>query len=546
MKYDVFISYSRKDTPIADQICAAFDRAGISYFIDRQGIGGGFEFPVVLAEAILESQVILFLASVNSYESKFTNAELTFAFNEKPKNSILPYIIDGSTMPPALRFVFASINWRTIENQPIEPVLVNDILGLLGKPKAEVRTNPAQPKYQPQAQPQAQPQPQPQPQAQPQPQPQPQAQPSNVGASLSGNSFDVVLVDAGVAKLGCVMCVKELTGWDLKGSLSAVDNIPSVVFKGVSRAEAESAVRELDNCGATAEIRPSAAASLSGNSFDVVLVDAGVAKLRCVKYVKELTGWGLAESKSAVDSIPTIVFKGVSRAEAESAVREFDDCGATAEIRPSAAASAPKSAPQPKAAPQPAVLAQPKPAAQPQPKPAAQPVAPKPAANTYKVGDYYDKNGKRGVVFEVTADGLHGKIVSLDQAKLEWDRSVFCRKLETTSLHDGKANTDIVLARSNVYKYPAFSWCINKGRDWYLPAVEELSLLLLNDSVHDAVNQTLTYKGGEKLSKKGSIATYWSSTEHKSATAWAVYMSIGVSNSVSKDIQYQVRAVATF
>ena len=68
MKYDVFISYSRKDTPIADQICAAFDRAGISYFIDRQGIGGGFEFPVVLAEAILESQVILFLASVNSYE----------------------------------------------------------------------------------------------------------------------------------------------------------------------------------------------------------------------------------------------------------------------------------------------------------------------------------------------------------------------------------------------------------------------------------------------------------------------------------------------
>ena len=42
MKYDVFISYSRKDTPITDQICAAFDRAGISYFIDRQGIGGGF------------------------------------------------------------------------------------------------------------------------------------------------------------------------------------------------------------------------------------------------------------------------------------------------------------------------------------------------------------------------------------------------------------------------------------------------------------------------------------------------------------------------
>ena len=139
MKYDVFISYSRKDTDIADRICAAFDKAGITYFIDRQSIGGGFEFPVVLAEAIIDSQVTLFLASKNSYDSKFTNAELTFAFNEKPKNSILPYIIDGSTMPPALRFVFSSINWRTIESHPIETTLVSDILAMLGRKAATVK-----------------------------------------------------------------------------------------------------------------------------------------------------------------------------------------------------------------------------------------------------------------------------------------------------------------------------------------------------------------------------------------------------------------------
>lgn len=139
MQYDVFISYSRKDTAMADRITAAFDRAGIRYFIDRQGIGGGFEFPVVLAEAILESQVILFLGSKNSYESKFTNAELTFAFNEKPKNSILPYIIDGSTMPPALRFVFSSINWRTLESHPIEPALVDDVLNMLGRERRDAQ-----------------------------------------------------------------------------------------------------------------------------------------------------------------------------------------------------------------------------------------------------------------------------------------------------------------------------------------------------------------------------------------------------------------------
>lgn len=140
MAYDVFISYSRKDTAIADKICKTFDSVGITYFIDRQGIGGGFEFPEVLANAILDSKIVLYLASENSYKSKFTNSELTFAFNEKPKNSILPYIIDGSNMPPALRFVFSSINWRTKETHPIETVLLKDILLLLGKSEAEIKT----------------------------------------------------------------------------------------------------------------------------------------------------------------------------------------------------------------------------------------------------------------------------------------------------------------------------------------------------------------------------------------------------------------------
>jgi len=134
MKYDIFISYSRKDTEIANQICAALDRNGISYFIDRRGIAGGMEFPTVLAEAILESSIFLLLASNNSYESRFTNSEITFAFNEKPRNTIIPYIIDGSRLPAALRFIFSGINWRTIEEHPIDTVLMEDILKLLGRP----------------------------------------------------------------------------------------------------------------------------------------------------------------------------------------------------------------------------------------------------------------------------------------------------------------------------------------------------------------------------------------------------------------------------
>ncbi len=139
MEYDVFISYSRKDTNIANRICKAFDEAGISYFIDRQGIGGAYEFPAVLAEAIISSRIFLYLASENSYGSKYTQSEITFAFNRKDRGTILPYIIDGSSMPISLEFVFSAINWRNMREHPIETALVDDLLNLLGKerPKAK-------------------------------------------------------------------------------------------------------------------------------------------------------------------------------------------------------------------------------------------------------------------------------------------------------------------------------------------------------------------------------------------------------------------------
>ena len=132
-KYDVFISYSRKDTKIANKICEVFDKAGIVYFIDRQGIGGGLEFPAVLAKAIRESKIFLFLASKNSYESKFTQSEIVYAFNKKEKQNIIPYIIDGSDLPEELAFTFSAINWRNINDHPIDTVLLEDINKRLGK-----------------------------------------------------------------------------------------------------------------------------------------------------------------------------------------------------------------------------------------------------------------------------------------------------------------------------------------------------------------------------------------------------------------------------
>ena len=173
---------------------------------------------------------------------------------------------------------------------------------------------------------------------------------------------------------------------------------------------------------------------------------------------------------------------------------------------------------------------------------------PQPAVKAYKVGDYYDDGTKQGVVFDVWDGGRHGKIVSLDQGKgLRWVdswRDGFGR-LGTDSKTDGKANTDKVMARGDANQYPAFVWCRNKGVDWYLPAIDELKLLL-NDSVHDAVNITLAQKGGTKLYNKKDWEWYWSSTESDKFCAWYVLMLSGNTNYDDKNYNTYVRAVSAF
>lgn len=136
----------------------------------------------------------------------------------------------------------------------------------------------------------------------------------------------------------------------------------------------------------------------------------------------------------------------------------------------------------------------------------------------YKVGDIYDQDGKRGVVFEVSDDGNHGKIVSLEATQTQWTTFEQFQKsvaVGARSFVDGKLNTDIVMAREDSDCYPAHTWCRSMGEDWYLPAIYELEALLCNADVRNAVNATLRKLGAETLHDIGWAAWYWSSTEYE-------------------------------
>ena len=76
-----------------------------------------------------------------------------------------------------------------------------------------------------------------------------------------------------------------------------------------------------------------AAAAEEKTEFDVVLVDAGSAKLNVVKVVKEVTGLGLKEAKDMVDGAPKTVKEGASKEDAEALKAKLEEAGAKVEIK---------------------------------------------------------------------------------------------------------------------------------------------------------------------------------------------------------------------
>jgi len=68
-------------------------------------------------------------------------------------------------------------------------------------------------------------------------------------------------------------------------------------------------------------------------AFDVILVEAGAAKLGVVKIVKDITGLGLKEAKDLVDGAPKPVKEGISKADAENVKKQLEDAGAKVEIK---------------------------------------------------------------------------------------------------------------------------------------------------------------------------------------------------------------------
>jgi len=89
------------------------------------------------------------------------------------------------------------------------------------------------------------------------------AQPTVVaGGAVAGGEaaeekteFDVILKDAGAKKINVIKAVRGLTGLGLKEAKAATEETPTTIKEGVSKEDAEEAKKQLEEAGATVEIK---------------------------------------------------------------------------------------------------------------------------------------------------------------------------------------------------------------------------------------------------------------------------------------------------
>jgi large subunit ribosomal protein L7/L12 len=115
--------------------------------------------------------------------------------------------------------------------------------------------------------------------------------------------------------------IDQMTVLDLNNLVKALES-----HYGVSAA---AAVAVAAGPGAAAP----AAVEEEKTEFDVVLKAAGEKKINVIKAVREVTSLGLKEAKDLVEGAPATVKEGVSKEEAESIKKKFEEAGATVEIK---------------------------------------------------------------------------------------------------------------------------------------------------------------------------------------------------------------------
>jgi large subunit ribosomal protein L7/L12 len=116
-------------------------------------------------------------------------------------------------------------------------------------------------------------------------------------------------------------------------------------MKGLTLLEASDLVKKMEeafgvSAAAAAPVVVAGGAGAGGaapveekTEFSVVLTEVGANKINVIKAVREVTSLGLKEAKDLVDGAPKTVKEGVSKDEAATIKKKFEDAGAKVDVK---------------------------------------------------------------------------------------------------------------------------------------------------------------------------------------------------------------------
>ena len=559
MKFDVFISYSRKDFDEVSSILESLKAAipGLTYWFDIDGIESGDEFEDKIISAIDNSAYVLFALSENSISSIWTKDEVMYAKNTDKK--VIPILLKGAEMKGWFLFKFGRIDCIDSTSSLQMEKLIQNLSSWLGKTGvSEAAVIPEQP-------------------------------------TLPPTPLQYEATEAPLCPCGSGKPFKECHG----KTDSAVPVKSLRVGDFYDDGEKKGVVFWVDESGRYAKIISLDQAKLQwctyaeeGNKVVTGAVDEHDG-MQNQKVISKITGWqtrypafawcagrGAGWYLPAAEELAQCVVdkytmnvvnqtlsqkggeilktsfwgtwfwssteaKKLNRAKHVISDYQVDFCDKTFYNYVRAVAMVDLGVTK---APEVKVNTPEVPEVKPEKTTQDNRI---PGQRKWRIGDYYDVDGKRGVVFWVDETGKHGKIVSMREDCRQWcDKNEYAKRI-ATGAHDhsdGAYNHDLI-CRTYAYfgSYPALEWCRDLGEGWYLPAIDELKQLLLKDSVYFPVNASLVQNAGDPLLEKRTDRLYWSSTEADVLIyAMLLNMKDGKVAEYYKHETHHVRAVAAF
>ena len=130
--HDVFISYGGADKEVAEQVCAALERAGVRCWIaPRNTLAGAYGRSIM--EAIKAARMLVLVLSPHADQSPNVLTEVAEAFDRKLP--LIPFRLAEFPVSDELRFYIRTQHWVDAFPKPVErhiPALLERVKSRLG------------------------------------------------------------------------------------------------------------------------------------------------------------------------------------------------------------------------------------------------------------------------------------------------------------------------------------------------------------------------------------------------------------------------------